>query len=148
MPVLASQISSLSALGPLIDVKLTPNMAVVESLNAADKPLPEAVTVTAMIDTGSTGTVVKAGLARQLSLFPVGAHHINTPSSQNVLCHEYFLGVAFQPTAGSRGHAYFEMTAVEAPLEGQHIQCLLGRDFLSLGVLVYTGPTNSFTFSF
>jgi hypothetical protein len=39
-------------------------------------------------------------------------------------------------------------TAIEAPLQGQHIQCLIGRDVLAHGVLVYIGYTNSFTLSF
>jgi hypothetical protein len=38
--------------------------------------------------------------------------------------------------------------ATEAPLQGQHIQCLIGRDVLKNAVLIYTGHDNSFTLSF
>ena len=41
-----------------------------------------------------------------------------------------------------------EVAAIEAPLEGQAIQCLIGRDVLSHGVFVYTGYINQFTLSF
>lgn len=41
-----------------------------------------------------------------------------------------------------------ETTAIEAPLTGQHIQCLIGRDTLSHAVLVYVGYMNQFTLSF
>lgn len=42
----------------------------------------------------------------------------------------------------------FEATVIEAPLQGQHIQCLLGRDVLAHSVLVYIGYSNLFSLSF
>lgn len=39
-------------------------------------------------------------------------------------------------------------TVIEAPLQGQHIQGLIGRDILAHGVLIYTGYANQFTLSF
>ncbi len=41
-----------------------------------------------------------------------------------------------------------EALAIEAPLRGQHIQSLVGRDVLAHGVFVYTGYINQFTLSF
>jgi hypothetical protein len=41
-----------------------------------------------------------------------------------------------------------ETTVLEAPLLGQHIQCLIGRDVLAHGVLVYIGYGNLFSLSF
>jgi len=41
-----------------------------------------------------------------------------------------------------------ETTAIAAPLQGQHIQCLIGRDVLKHGVFVYIGYTDTFTLSF
>jgi len=37
---------------------------------------------------------------------------------------------------------------IEAPLEGQTISCLIGRDLLSRGMLVYNGIDSSFTLGF
>ena len=42
---------------------------------------------------------------------------------------------------------HFDAVFTEAPLKGQNIQCLLGRDFLAHAVLTYVGPTNSFVIS-
>ena len=42
----------------------------------------------------------------------------------------------------------FESTVIEAPLQGQPIQCLVGRDVLSQAVLVYIGYGNLFSLSF
>lgn len=41
-----------------------------------------------------------------------------------------------------------ETTVIAAPLQGQHIQCLIGRDVLRHGVLIYIGYIDSFTLSF
>jgi hypothetical protein len=38
--------------------------------------------------------------------------------------------------------------AIAVPLQGQRIQCLVGRDVLRQAVLIYTSHNNSFTLSF
>ena len=95
-----------------------------------------------MIDTGATVSVVQEGLPAQLGLEPVGITYGNTPSSTNVACHEYLVGLIFP------NNVLAEATILEAPLEGQHIQCLIGRDVLAHGVLVYIGYGNLFSLSF
>jgi len=45
-------------------------------------------------------------------------------------------------------YLWAKMIVTEAPLQGQNIQCLLGRDLLAYGLLVYNGPTNTFTLAF
>ncbi|MGH7208795.1 MAG: aspartyl protease family protein [Nitrospiraceae bacterium] len=95
-----------------------------------------------MIDTGATGSVMRQGLAAQLGLNPVGVAYINTPSSTNVACYEYLVRLVFP------NNVLFETTVLEAPLLGQHIQCLIGRDVLAHAVLVYIGYGNLFSLSF
>jgi predicted RNA-binding protein len=41
-----------------------------------------------------------------------------------------------------------DVVAIEAPLGGQCIQCLIGRDVLRNGLLVYVGHANQFTLAF
>ena len=36
---------------------------------------------------------------------------------------------------------------MEMPLQGQHVQCLIGRDVLADAVLVYLGESNRFSLS-
>jgi hypothetical protein len=95
-----------------------------------------------MIDTGATGSVIQQGLAAQLGLNPVGLVQIHTPSSTNVVCYEYAVRLVFP------NNVVFEGTVIEAPLQGQHIQCLIGRDVLAQAVLVYIGYSNLFSLSF
>jgi hypothetical protein len=95
-----------------------------------------------MVDTGATGSVLRQGLAAQLRLNPVGVTLINTPSSTNVPCYECLVRLVFP------NNVIFETTVLEAPLQGQNIDCLIGRDVLSQGVFVYIGYTNLFSLSF
>ena len=107
---------------------------------AATPPAP--LRVSAMIDTGATGTVIQQGLPAQLGLQPIGVTYINTPSSTNVPCHEYLVRLIFP------NNVLAETTMIEAPLQGQHIQCLVGRDVLAHAVFVYIGYGNLFSLSF
>ena len=96
----------------------------------------------ALIDTGATRTVVRDDVVRQLGLNPVGSTVIATASSQHVRCYEYVARIVFP------NNVVFESVMIGAPLLGQSIDCLIGRDILSHGILIYVGYTNTFTVSF
>jgi hypothetical protein len=95
-----------------------------------------------MIDTGATKSVIQQGIAIQLGLKPVSVTSITTPSSTNVLCPEYLVRLVFP------NNVLYEGTVIEAPLQGQSVQCLIGRDVLSHAVFVYIGYRNLFSLSF
>jgi predicted aspartyl protease len=116
--------------------------AVEEALKRTGSEVPEPFPVKSMIDTGATGSVIQPAAVQALGLQPVGVVTINTPSSQNVPCFQYLVRLIFP------NNVVVESLAIEAPLIGQQIQCLIGRDVLSHGVLVYTGYINQFTLSF
>jgi len=95
-----------------------------------------------MIDTGASASVIRQGVAAQLGLYPIGVSYITTPSSTNVPCNEYLMRFVFP------NQVVYEGTAIETPLQGQNIDCLIGRDILAHAVLVYIGYGNQFTLSF
>jgi len=95
-----------------------------------------------MIDTGASGTVINPAIPQQLNLNPVGVTFINTPSHANVRCYQYPVRVVFP------NNVIAETIAIAAPLQGQAIQCLIGRDLLRHAVFVYIGYANLFTLSF
>ena len=142
MPSFAATIPNLQSVGPVVEIRLAVGSAVEKSLQTAGNPIPPAVPATAMIDTGATGTVIQQGLAGQLSLNPIGVTAITTPSSANVPCYEYVVRLVFP------NNVIVNTTAIEAPLQGQHIQCLIGRNVLAHGVLIYIGYNNLFSLSF
>ena len=142
MPSFTSQVPNLQAVGPIVEVRIAVGSAAEAALRKTGTPIPAPLPAVAMIDTGATGSVIRHGLATQLSLNPVGVTYINTPSSTNVVCYEYLVRVVFP------NNVVVETTIIEAPLQGQHIQCLIGRDVLAHGVFVYIGYGNLFSLSF
>lgn len=142
MPSFTSQVPNLQAVGPVVELRIAVGSAVEAALRTTNTPIPPPISAVAMIDTGATGSVIRQGLAGQLGLKTVGVTHINTPSSMNVACYEYLVRLLFP------NNVLFETTVIEAPLQGQHIQCLIGRDVLAQAVFVYIGYGNLFSLSF
>lgn len=128
--------------GPIVDVRLAVGSIVEDVLRRNNQSIPTPVAGIAMIDTGATRTVINKEIVSQLNLNPVGLTSINTPSDDNVQCYEYLVRIFFPQDVIA------ETVAIVAPLKGQHIQCLIGRDVLLYGVFIYTGYMNTFTLSF
>jgi len=142
MPSFTTRVPNLQGVGPIVEVGLTVGSIIEEVLAREHQNPPTPVQATAMIDTGATRTVVREEVVRELGLNPVGLTLINTPSSTNVECWEYLIRILFPY------RVVIESVAIAVPLQGQHIQCLIGRDVLRHGVFIYTGYDNTFTLSF
>ena len=107
-------------------------------------PDPPPVQATALLDTGSTATVLSSRIVRELSLAHVGDVSIFTPSSLTAMnTRQYEVDLTFP----NRQYVY-DLLVVETPLEGQRIDLLVGPDVLMHGVLVYLGTENQFTLGF
>jgi len=102
------------------------------------------VSVTALVDTGAQTTVLSPDVIAQLGLQPVGAVPIITPTTTDpVPCDLYHVNVYF-----SSDVIIENVLAAQAPLIGHGFQCLIGRDVLQKGMLVYIGNQNQFTLTF
>ena len=98
------------------------------------------VSVSALPDTGASGTVVRTAALDELGLDSTGTVFINTPSTTVPLKSiEYRVRLVLSQTVA------IETYVVEAPLGGQHVQCLIGRDVLEMCCFVYDGPKRQFT---
>jgi len=142
MPSFTLQMANLQASGPVVDLAVAVDEVLEKYLKTQNQPVPPPIIIPAMIDTGATGTVINPAIPKQLNLKPVGVTFINTPSSTNVKCYQYPVRILFPHNVVA------ETIAIAAPLQGQHIQCLIGRDILRHGVLIYLGYANQFTLSF
>jgi len=142
MPSFTTQVPNLQQVGPVVEVRAAVGTALEERERNAGESVPVPVQMVGMIDTGATGTVLRDDIPQQLGLNPIGVALINTPSSSNVRCYRYVVRLLFP------NRVVVETTAIAAPLQGQHIQCLIGRDVLKHGVFVYIGYTDTFTLSF
>ena len=142
MPSFTTQVPNLQAIGPIVETRIAIGSFLENLHKQNNQPIPAAVSARAMIDTGASGTVIKDEIPPMLGLQPVGATFINTPSSTNVQCFQYLVRLVFP------NNVIVECPVIAAPLQGQQIQCLIGRDILAHGVLVYIGYTHTFSLSF
>lgn len=143
MPSFTKQAPDLRGIGPTVEIRLAVGLVIEEVLRKDGLPIPSPITMNAVIDTGASVTAVQEGIPAQLGLTPTGVVPINTPSSTNVDCYEYMARLFFPNTV-----VVEEIPVIEAPLKGQNIQCLIGRDVLQHGVFIYIGYANTFTMSF
>jgi len=144
MPPFTSPPVNLQEAGPVLDVIIATTFE--DILRKKGPPLQLeifSIPVAAMIDTGATGTVINEDIIQKLNLKPVGVVLTNTPSSENFACYEYAVRIIFPANNIS-----IDTVAIAAPLLGQHVQCLIGRDILSKSVFIYNGLSSTFTLSF
>lgn len=142
MPSFTTSSGNLQLTGPMTAVLISVSAPHVNFLQSTNQPIPQPVSLMALIDTGATSSVIQTGVAHQLGLQPRDLTHIATASSQNHPCYIYDVGIHFQ-----NGISVATIRVMEAPLTNP-VQCLIGRDILSLGVFVYIGYTNLFCLSF
>lgn len=145
MPSFSAQLPNLAQAGPVAEVLIAPPHQLVQVLRAKGQPVPQPVKAIAMVDTGASGTVIAPGVFAQLGLQPVGVTSMSTPSTTTPVSSRLF---NVDLTFLTNNVNVTGVVAIEAPLGGQHIQCLIGRDILQHGVLVYIGYINQFTLSF
>ena len=142
MPSFTVRVADIQQIGAVVEVVLMPPMSFLQ-VTGIKQTEAKATKVLAMIDTGATCTVIRKDIAASLGLSPVGTTLINTPSSTNVTCYQFNISMVFPNNLNLAS-----IVVTEAPLQGQHIQCLIGRDVLKNTILIYTGYDNSFTLSF
>jgi hypothetical protein len=142
MPSFTSEIPDLTRVGPLVEILLRADSDTELGQAAKEEPVALAIPVMAMIDTGAECSVIQEGLARKLGLSPTNVVQMGTPTSHLVQCYEFLVQFEF-----SNGVS-IETAVLEAPLNNQPIQCLIGRDILSKAVLIYIGYHNQYTLSF
>jgi hypothetical protein len=140
-PTFAAQAPNLRYFGPVIEGEITLTAIAAATMQAAGNPLPHPVRIAAMIDTGTSASVIRQGIAAQFCLDPVGMKFVDTPTASNVPCPEYRVRMQFAPDFA------LDVDVIEMPLRKQHIDCLIVRDVLARGVFIYLGSGNAFTLS-
>jgi predicted aspartyl protease len=132
----------LKAAGPILQIFVGPSREIIAALGHDIAAAP--VAVSALIDTGAAVTVITPDAAALLALRSVGETPIHTPTTiEPVRCRQFHVNVYLSSMV-----VIENVLAVEAPLTGQPFQCLIGRDVLSRGILVYDGLNNRFSLTF
>src|SRR5947209_10379299 len=139
--------TTLAALGPVLAVSVSIPQALAAFNTRQQIPLPSPITGLALIDTGATKSCVHAPIMSNLGVNPIGVVTSGTPAGQ-VLHSLYPAHFMFPAT-----NIEIDFTSVVGvDLSGQIINDqqligLLGRDVLSMGILVYNGTIGTFSFA-
>jgi predicted aspartyl protease len=139
MPAFTWRQSDLKDQGPRVPLTISVTEAARAALVADNKPVPAPIPLTALVDTGAGASVITRGIAQKLGLQPVGVTNVHTPSDANVPMPTYAIRLVLGNVI------VFETTAIEADLQAQGIEALIGRDVLSSAVFIYTGYAGEFT---
>jgi hypothetical protein len=143
LPSFTFAFADLVSSGPTLQVHVGPSHAFIEAVGEFGS-IAAPILITALVDTGAQMTVLSPTVIAQLGVKPVGAVPMITPTTAGpVQCDEFHVNVYFSPTV-----VVENVLAAQAPLIGHGFQCLIGRDVLQKGVLVYSGNRNQFTLTF
>lgn len=144
MPSFTNQVSNLDEVGPILEISVGPTAKLRQVLARKNEPIPPAQRVIALIDTGAAKTLLTPTVIQALGISPIGATRISTPATtEPVLVRQFDVSLVLPDEVTVES-----ATCIEAALGGQPVQCLIGRDILQHGVLVYIGYANQFTLSF
>lgn len=136
--------SDLLRAGPLLDCEVSVSTARRAWLTTHGLRVHGAISVTALLDTGSTVSALGSRSIQRLGLDHVGDVSIFTPTGAAAHpTRQYEVDLAFPG-----GQIVYDLLVVEASLEAQGIDLLVGRDVLMHAVLVYLGTENQFTLAF
>jgi hypothetical protein len=139
MPSFTLTVRDLREDGAVLPVRIGVGADAEAALARAGHPIPAPEAVRALVDIGAGRSLIQRGLARRLGLTPVGLVEIDTPSSTDLEAPEYRVRFWLDSDLG------LEVTALEAPLPGDRLGALLGRDLLAQARFEYDGPQNRFT---
>ena len=76
MPVVTAQASNLQAVGPIIDVEVSPRLRRFRECKSAGVAVPLPIKISALIDTGASRSVIQSGLPKKLGA--VSCRHDNS----------------------------------------------------------------------
>lgn len=142
MPSFTIQNPNLRRSDPCCEVNITPSSKTIEILKKEGQPIPS-IKILALIDTGASGTAISTKVVQQLHLVARGVTTISTPSTDSHPTNVYDVDLHLPNNV-----TVYNVQAIEARLTTQNIDCLIGRDVLRHGVLIYNGYATTFTLSF
>jgi predicted aspartyl protease len=122
-----------------------------EALVAEKQPIPNIVQVSALIDTGASGTCIDPSILKALKLSPSGKALVNTPTTGTTpeLKDQYDVSIFIPGTQQDTPLMVSNLAVIEAELlTQQNIHALIGRDVLALCLLAYNGKTRTFSLAY
>ena len=128
--------------GPTCQIVLKPSDPAIAELRLEKKDVPT-ITISALIDTGASTTAISQKVIKKLRLVARGTTKVYTSNKDSEIRNEYDVALEFDTDAYIR-----ILRVLDANLEDHSIDCLIGRDVLEHGTLIYNGPEKQITLSF
>jgi len=147
MPTITHQTdpTAIKQLGLLLDVQISVSFPQLQKLQQMGSPIPKAVETVALIDTGASISCISPELANAARLVQRGVVLISgVGAEEQMSAPTYDAGMRFT----SMNVMIPAIPLVGVKLAGQRIGCLIGRDLLSQGILIYHGKPGLFTLAF
>lgn len=138
---------TLANLGPVLAVSVAIPQSLADLYTRQQRPPPSPITGNALIDTGATRSCVHAPIMGSLGVNPIGVVTIGSAAGQAI--HSIFPAHFTFPAAGI-DLDFASVVGVDLTgqiINGQPLIALIGRDVLSLGILVYNGTLGTFSFA-
>ena len=133
----------ITPLGPIIEVTIGPSQLLVQQLQQAGQPIPPSISTTGLVDTGATGTVIIPSIPGRLGLSPVGIVPTITSTTTTAVPSSRFQISLILPNLNIP-----ILVVTEAVRDFPGFDCLIGRDVLNRGRLLYDGTGGTFTLEF
>ena len=142
----------LTAQGPMMMAYVGVSEARPGALIAAAQPVPNAIQIRALVDTGASGTCIDPSVLETLGLTPTGSVQVNTPSTGATPhnADQYDVSIVVPGALPTHAPLLVENMPVVCAelLQPQGFHALVGRDILSLCLLHYDGLANTFSLAY
>jgi hypothetical protein len=148
MPTLSDAIGSD---GPLLRVEVGVSRSHRRRLRAANRPVPQALSLTALIDTGAEITCLDPRAVARLQLQSGSYVPVNAPSLGGLsFPNAYDVSLTVLHPSGNPADnlTVHDLPVAELPLGAFRIDLLIGRDVLALCRFDYDGPAGTFTLAY
>ena len=130
--------------GPLVPIRIEVNRARRNVLQRPGLPVPAAIDVMGLIDTGSHMTGIDGALLQSIDPRPIGSAGIRSPvGSAARTCAVYAVGIVIPYVGGERCFHTVRVLDFEFDPD-ETARALLGRDLLQFFHFTYNGPGRSF----
>ena len=138
--------------GPMVSAFIGVSHARMTALKAQGIPIPPALQIRALIDTGASGTCVDPSVLMPLGLTPTGVVAISTPTtgSAPVFKDQYDVGLLVPPATPTHLPLVIQNLPVVCTdlLLAQGFHALIGRDILSICLMTYDGQAGFFSLAY
>lgn len=127
-------------------IDCTPDGRLVSPVAIANIATNQSLIINGEADTGASHTVIHNSIVETLGLTQIDEWAVHSVS-ETVLARQYPVAFGF---ARSENDVLFigKIIVTALPLPGMNGHCLVGKDILSQGMLIYNGYMNRFSFSF